>query len=343
MEPGLSVVVTTWNGAARLPGTLAAVAAQRVPDGLRWEVIVVDNASSDDSGRVARACWPAHGPAPLQVVTETRQGVLHANHRGLAQARYDLIALVNDDNRPAPDWIGRSVAFMAAHPDAGAVGSQGVAEPERPLPGWFERFALHYAVGDQAAAAGPLLEPDRALWGACSTYRTEIWRGLLASGYAPRDLGRQAAQLWAGEDYELGYALRLSGWPLWYEPSLVFRHFIPAVKLDWRWHRRMHRGFGASVIHDAYVRALQGRGPSRAERLRCAWAREALLAAAQLARLSGHLLFGDRLAGDPAVARADQLAGRLGALLAWRGGYDAALRRIREAPWRKLSGTSPAS
>lgn len=339
MEPGLSVVVTTWNGAARLPGTLAALAAQRMPPGLRWELIVVDNASTDDSARVARAAWPHAAPAPLKVVGEARQGVLHANHRGLSEARYALVALVNDDNRPEPGWMGRAVGFMQAHPDAGAVGSRGVADPERPLPSWFERFAGHYAVGGQAEAAGPLRRPEQSLWGACTTYRTRAWRDLLAAGYTPRDLGRHRTQLWAGEDYELGYALRLAGFLLWYEPSLVFRHFIPAPKLDWRWHRRMHRGFGACVVHDAYVRLLRGEAPSRAERLRAAWVREAAAAAARLARFSAHLLLGDRLPGDPAVVRADQLLGRLLALLAWRGGYDAALRRVREAPWRSLSAT----
>jgi GT2 family glycosyltransferase len=339
VEPGVSVVVTTWNGAARLRGTLAALAAQRVPEGLAWEVIVVDNASTDDSARLARAVWPDERPAPLRVVSEARQGVLHANHRGLVEARYALIALVNDDNRPEPDWMSHAAAFMAAHPDAGAVGSRGLADPERPPPPWFERFAGHYAVGGQSEAAGPLRQPAQSLWGACTTYRTGTWRQLLASGYAPRDLGRHRTQLWAGEDYELGYALRLAGFPLWYEPSLVFKHFIPAVKLDWRWHRRMHRGFGACVVHDAYVRLLSGAAPSRAERLRVAWACEAAAAAAKLARFSAHLLFGDWLPGDPAVVHSDQLLGRLLALLAWRGGYDTALRRVRTAPWRSLSGT----
>jgi GT2 family glycosyltransferase len=334
VEPGVSVVVTTWNGAARLPGTLAALCAQQVPAELRWEVIVVDNASTDDSARVARESWPADAPAPLTVVGEARQGVLHANHRGLAEARYALLSLVNDDNRPEPGWMGRAVAFMDAHPEAGAVGSRGVADPERPTPPWFERFSGHYAVGGQAATAGPLREPAQSLWGACTTYRTRLWRELLAADYTPRDLGRHRTQLWAGEDYELGYALRLAGFPLFYEPSLVFRHFIPAVKLDWRWHRRMHRGFGACVAHDAYVRLLAGRATSASERLGVAWIRESLVAAARLLRFSRHLLLGDRMPGDPAVVRADQLLGRLLALLVWRGGYDAALRRVRTAPWR---------
>lgn len=335
MKGGVSVLVTTWNGASRLPACLEALASQRVPDGIAWEVVVVDNASTDASAEVARGAWPRDVPAPLRIVAEPTPGVLHANLRGLREARHELIALVNDDNRPEPDWLRLSVASLRAHPEAAAVGARGVALPEGALPPWFDRFERHYAVGDQADAAGPLREPRQALWGAGTTYRVEAWRGLLERGFAPRLLGPQGSARAAGEDYELGYALRLAGWELRYEPALVFRHFIPATKLDWHRHRRMHRAFGAAVALDAYVRPLEGRGPSRPERLALAWSFEALACAAVLARFAGHFVFGDRLPGDPAVARADQLWGRLLALLREGREYDRWLRAVREAPWRR--------
>ncbi len=344
MEPGLSVVVTTWNGARRLPATLAALLAQRTIPEVRWEVIVVDNASTDGSAEVARSSWPGDAAAPLRVVAERQPGVRHANHRGLAEARFALIALVNDDNRPEPDWLLRGVSFMAAHPEAGAVGARGIALHERTPPAWFEDFRWHYAVGEQAETPGPLQGPRRALWGATSIYRVSAWRELLARGFTPHDIGRRGPALSAGEDYELGYALRLCGWQLWYEPSLAFQHFIPAAKLDWRWHRRMHRGYGASIAHDAYVRALGDDPATATQHAGGAWAREAAVASALLLRFSGHFVLGNWLAGDPAVVRADQLFGRLRALLAWRSGYDRWLASIRTAPWRRpASGTSSAA
>jgi glycosyltransferase involved in cell wall biosynthesis len=332
VEPGLSVVVTTWNGARRLPGTLQSLLDQE-PPGVPWEVLVVDNASTDGSAQAARDAWPVAAPVPLRVLFEPRQGVKFANHCGLAAARYALLALVNDDNRPEPGYLRTATEFMAAHPGAAAVGSRGIAAAEAPLPPWFPRFELHYAVGDQSHAAGPIEEPRQGLWGACSIYRTEAWRGLLAKGFAPHDVGRRGADLLAGEDYELCYALRLAGFSAWYEPRLAFRHFIEARKLDWRWHRRMQRGFGASIALDPYVLALDGRdGPGAPPP---SWAREAARTSTALLRFSPHVLFGDRLPGDPAVARADQLLGRLRALLSWRSGYERFALGMRDAAWRR--------
>src|SRR6185437_5482655 len=65
---GVSVVICTYNGAARLPRTLAHLAAQENTGAIAWEVLVVDNASTDDTAEVARRCWPAHAPAPLRIV-----------------------------------------------------------------------------------------------------------------------------------------------------------------------------------------------------------------------------------------------------------------------------------
>lgn len=82
-----SVVLCTRNRAAHLEDALQSLRAQCVDPSLAWEVIVVDNASSDASATVARESWPDPAPAPLTVVAEARQGVLHANHRGLSEAR----------------------------------------------------------------------------------------------------------------------------------------------------------------------------------------------------------------------------------------------------------------
>ena len=97
----------------------------------------------------------------------------------------------------------------------------------------------------------------------------------------------------------------------------------------------MHRSFGAAIDLDGYVEALAGERPSRAERLGCRWASQALSSATRLARFAAQFVFGDRLPGDPAVAHADQLWGRLRELLRQRGAYDGWLRQVRAAPWRR--------
>ena len=114
MDAGFSVLVTSWNGASRLPAALAAIAAQRAPSDLAWEVVVVDNASTDGTAELARRSWPRNAPAPIRVVTEPTPGVLHANLRGLSEVRFALVGLVNDDNRPEPGWLRSAAESLRA-------------------------------------------------------------------------------------------------------------------------------------------------------------------------------------------------------------------------------------
>ena len=104
----VSVVVPARNEEERLPGLLAALAAQtRAPD----EVIVVDNASHDATAGVARA-WGA------RVVPCPTPGVAHARQAGLLAARGEWLASTDADSRPRPDWLAR---LSEALPGAGAV------------------------------------------------------------------------------------------------------------------------------------------------------------------------------------------------------------------------------
>src|SRR6185437_3196683 len=117
---GISVVVCTYNGAARLPQTLAHLAAQENTGAVAWEVLVVDNASTDDTAEVARRCWPADAPTPLRVVDEPRIGLSSARIRGFSEARYEIVSFIDDDNWVANDWISRVSETMSADSKLGA-------------------------------------------------------------------------------------------------------------------------------------------------------------------------------------------------------------------------------
>lgn len=336
---GVSVVVCTHNGAARLPRALAALRAQRVPPQLAWEVVVVDNASSDASPEVALRAW-GDGPVALRVCREERLGLVHANRRGFAEAAHEFVSLVNDDNAVAEDWVAEVAALMAARPEVGACGGFGEIETAGPLPEWFERYRVHFAVGPQAPAPGALAAP-MVLWGAGLTVRQAAWLALERGGFEPLAIGRQGRALGAGEDYELGHALRLAGWTLWYAPELRFRHVIPAERLRWDYLRRLHRGFGAaSVAHDPYLRAVS---PGSAAGFAPAWGVELAKASGALLRHAHHVALGRFLEGDPAVLKGDLLVGRLAQLLNWRGRYDRALAAVRDARWRQLDLNSSRS
>ena len=328
--PGVSVVICTHNGARRLRPTLAHLADQVAPVGLAWEVLVVDNASTDETAAAARAAWPPATAAALRVVSEARLGVGYARVRGLTDASYEAVSFVDDDNWVPPDWVTTVWDVLARRPGVAACGGDAEAVPEREPPEWFARYPHLWAVGRQGHVA---TDDASHLRGAGLSVRKTAWEQLAAAGFVAMLIGRQGRAMNAGDDTELCVALRLAGWRLHYDPRLRLRHFIPAERLTWQYARRVSRGWGmASAPIDHYVTALQskaGRTPvHRSWTWRVADVVARLAAAWPLALAKPH-------EGSAAVLRLEMLCGRLRGLLEQRGEWRANTRRLRDAAWRR--------
>lgn len=249
MSNGATILICTHNGARRLPETLRHVAAQQVPAGLAWEVLLVSNASQDDTLTLAPREWARLGaPAPLRMLDEPRPGKEHALTRGFDAAHYEYVCIVDDDNWLSPSYLAQAVALMQAHPEIGILGAHAEAASEGELPGWFAAVQGAYAVGPQAARPGPLRAPGAYVYGAGSVVRRAGWQHLRAQGFAFTTSTQRGARLVSGEDVELGDVLRLAGYELWYEPRLRLRHFMSPERLRVDYLRRIGAGTAASSL-----------------------------------------------------------------------------------------------
>lgn len=114
-QPRVSVVVPAYNAALTLPLCLAALDAQDFPS-ISYEVIVVDDGSTDDTALVARA-------AGVPVITQAHAGPAAARNRGAAAARGELLLFTDADCAPVPGWISALVAAFADPLVAGAKGA----------------------------------------------------------------------------------------------------------------------------------------------------------------------------------------------------------------------------
>lgn len=114
--PQVSVIVVSYNRAADLRLALAAVRRSSHRD---VELIVVDNASSDEAAEVAASFSPAH-----LIRNESNLGFAQANNQGLERARGEFIVLLNNDAVIEEQWIERHVEFLEQHAEAAAVGSK---------------------------------------------------------------------------------------------------------------------------------------------------------------------------------------------------------------------------
>jgi glycosyltransferase involved in cell wall biosynthesis len=102
---GVSIIICCHNSSTKLPATLSHLRKQQVPRELPWEVVVVDNASTDGTSCVALNNWPQDAPTTLRVVTEKRLGLSHARTRGLLEAKYEIVSFIDDDNWVCSSWV----------------------------------------------------------------------------------------------------------------------------------------------------------------------------------------------------------------------------------------------
>ncbi len=110
----VSIVIPNWNGWELLKACLEAIRRQTYPS---IETIVVDNGSTDESCERLRAEYPEVHLIALPV----NAGFAAAVNRGIMDASGPLVALLNNDTEPDPEWISRMVARLDASPDSGSV------------------------------------------------------------------------------------------------------------------------------------------------------------------------------------------------------------------------------
>lgn len=339
----VSIVICCYNSAPRLPETIRHLLAQEVPEGLLWEVIVVDNACTDNTTEVAQSLWPDNAPAPLRVVSEPEPGLSNARRKGFEQARYDLVSFVDDDNWVAANWVRLVSEIMMAHPEVGALGGRSEAVFETVPPEWFKRYQRAYAVGIQSPIQGDITWSGKwhemQLWGAGLTVRKTAWQNLVAKCFVSIVSGRVGITLSSGEDYELCNALRLSGWKIWFEPKLYFRHYVPLRRLTWKYLKQLHRGFGASNTGiDPYLFLILNPINRPNTFLGKIWLWQILQSLYNLLIKNTIEFFFNgsiRLEGNPVVIANCFWLGKIEMLLKLRNNYDHNILAVRKAPWLK--------
>ncbi|NJO90886.1 MAG: glycosyltransferase family 2 protein [Chloroflexia bacterium] len=141
MAKGISIIICCYNSEKRIVPTLDHLKKQNCPKEISWEVLVIDNASTDNTAQVAKDCWGDY-PIPLKVIREDKAGLSFARETGFSNSAYDLVCLVDDDNWVIPDWITTIFYTMEKNPKIGACGGRGEGVFECEPPFWFENTSM---------------------------------------------------------------------------------------------------------------------------------------------------------------------------------------------------------
>jgi glycosyltransferase involved in cell wall biosynthesis len=244
--PGISIIICCYNSALRLPETIRHIAAQQVAHS--WEVIVVDNASTDNTTTIAKSEWEKHQLTctGFNIIKQDIPGLNFARQMGVQQARYEYIIFCDDDNWLSDNYLQIAWEVMQSNKLVGATGGQCLPQTDdNTYPDWFDTYKDKYAMGQQAATSGDVT--DRGyLWGAGLVSTKTILNKCFNSGYPSLLTDRLGNTLSSGGDAEMCCRIILCGYRLHYDDRLILKHFIPADRLTLNYLKKLVAGIDAA-------------------------------------------------------------------------------------------------
>lgn len=267
MSVKASIVIPAYNSAQRIHVPLEALAAQTASNG-SFEVVVIDNASTDETAKVALN-HPAVGALrerniDCRVVREDRKGLTYARIRGVCEARGSFVCFLDDDNAPDPNYVEDAIAAFSDE-SIGLLVSRVYPryESTSPTPSMERRehlLAINRKMGDDwveweaAATTAPTL--GAGMWVRRTAFLNAVpWQ-------TPEVMlsDRKGSTLASGGDIEIGFLLGQAGFKRVYCPQLVLHHVIPPSRLTTQYFCRLIIGIVRSTltIEEKYVGKQHG-------------------------------------------------------------------------------------
>lgn len=252
---GVSVIVCCYNSAARLPETLKHIALQKVAANINWEVIIVNNMSTDCTVETADFEWFKYKEKNItfKIVDQPAAGLSFAREKGLEASTYDYLIFCDDDNWLSENYIQNSFNLLEQWPSVAIIGGLGIPKTETPPPGWFAQYSSYYATGPQSNHNGIIKGNSPYVYGAGSVVRKSVLEQLKAIDFKPIATDRLNEKLSSGGDVEVCYATKLLNHDIAFSDDLKFYHFIQKSRLTDQYLLNLVYQFGyCNILHRPY-------------------------------------------------------------------------------------------
>lgn len=253
-----TVIICTYNRSGNLPRCLGALAEQQGLEGREWEVLVVDNNSSDNTPEVV-ADLARKLPINVRYVREEEQGLNYARNTGIRQSEGKYFSYVDDDILVSKVWLSTLFKAFEAN-DADAVGGRIYLDPSITLPKWMrpDTDMLGF-LGYQDFGETPLRLDGyhRYPFGGNMAFNRRVVERI---GYFNPKLGRKGAgrkrsELFKGAETDYFHRLAASGEVrIFYAPNAIVYHQVMPFQLEKKYFRTIHFNAGyQKAFHDDTV------------------------------------------------------------------------------------------
>jgi glycosyltransferase involved in cell wall biosynthesis len=245
----VSLILCTHNPRLDFLGrTLRSLQTQTLARA-RWELVVVDNASTESlNGRIDLSWHPN-----ARLVREEELGLTAARLRGLRESRAELLVFADDDNVLAPDYLEQALGIALEHPQLGAWGGVIEGDFEVPPPAWATPYlamlALRTAARDRWSNSFDDWSAVPFGAGLCVRRRVAVaWSERVNTDTLRRRLGRRGASLTAAEDTDLALTACDCGLGTGVFVRLRLTHLIPQARVTPEYFERLAEAMGRSHV-----------------------------------------------------------------------------------------------
>lgn len=247
----ISVVLCTYNRCEMLAKALSSLALSEVPQPLTWEVIVVDNNSSDDTRKVVEELQ-ARYPDRFRYEFEPSQGKSYALNTGIRKATGKVLAFIDDDVVAETSWLAKLTADILAEKCSG-TGGKILLEKSFVAPDWLPvsgpySLAGMLAVFDLGEQPMVLTRPP---FGTNMAFHRSMFTKY---GLFRTDMGPSPGSEIRNEDVEFCRRLMTGGENLRYQPKAVVYHAVPARRRTQEYFLRFWFDHGRTSVRECGVR-----------------------------------------------------------------------------------------
>ena len=241
MDPEISVVICSYNREEFIIHAIESLYQQTL-DKKRFEVLVVDNNSIDNTGEIVQEYIHKHPDLNLKYLTESKQGASFARNTGASFARSPLLCFMDDDAMAEKDYLERIIRFFSTHPDASGLGGRIIPKYIPAEPKWMSYYVSSLVGNFDYSDKLTVFKPGKYPLESNMVVRKEGFDAI--GGFNIELPGVKGTLRIGGEGKDFFLRLQSLNRKIYYDPELIVHHVVEVKKLTPHYMYRIASGIG---------------------------------------------------------------------------------------------------
>ena len=253
MQITATAIIFGYNSAHRIAEILNCIALQNIPENVKLDVLLMDNASSDNLVATAQSHWKSlNVSVQLRSIYESKPGLIFSRITAIKECEADYLFFIDDDNYLEKDYFNEAISVFEKYSNVGVVCGELLPLFESTPPQWFYEHLHVLAIGKQGEKKGIVNNEKGYSWGAGMCIRRKVLDKLFDAGFNFTQLIYKNQLAGYADDYELSLFVRLAGSDIFYNPAMKLKHLVLSQKMNEPYLEKINFMQGlCSVITDA--------------------------------------------------------------------------------------------